>query len=167
MPYPQRRCIVEIEFRGGKGTGGSVPFCSWADALVPVLVAICCVPGHLQGGCGCRREAVLRQEREGAGAALEGRERTGGCRELAVCSGGAHECRRRSARGIDRSGCRGRHQATRGSRRGRAAQGAHGLQGRSAMLPFVRRRCSSSVSGGWRPFCSWVATCRGLAAVPE
>jgi hypothetical protein len=27
---------------------------------------------------------VLRQEREGAGAALEGRERTGGCRELAA-----------------------------------------------------------------------------------
>jgi hypothetical protein len=24
MPYPQRRCIVEIEFRGGKGTCGSV-----------------------------------------------------------------------------------------------------------------------------------------------
>jgi hypothetical protein len=45
----------------GSCSGGCL-LCTWA----------------LAGGCGCRREAVLRQEREGAGAALEGTGRMGG-----------------------------------------------------------------------------------------
>jgi hypothetical protein len=55
--------------------------------VVPVLVVVCCAPGHLQGGCGCRREAVLRQEREETGAALEGRERTGAGGDLVAREG--------------------------------------------------------------------------------
>jgi hypothetical protein len=88
MPYPQRRCIVEIEFRGGKGTGGSVPgrlFC-----FVSGCCSLCCGglqsrQGGAQGagkGSGCsgagRSRAAPEEAVRGAGAGAQ----------AAACSGG-------------------------------------------------------------------------------
>jgi hypothetical protein len=89
---------------------------------VPALVAVCCAPG--QGGCGCRRGAVLRQEREGAGAALEGRGRTGAGGVL-VCAMG-HSGTAAGGAAHDRTGL----QAVQGGARLRAVLAAQGQRRR-------------------------------------
>jgi hypothetical protein len=108
--------------------------------VVPVLVVVCCTPGHLQGGCGCRREAVLRQEREETGAALEGRGRTGAGRDLVA---------REGAGGRGSAGC----SKVEGLGRLGAGQGwcTGGMETHGRLQGL--RRCRGR-AGGWATTCS-------------
>jgi hypothetical protein len=161
MPYPQRRCIVEIEFRGGRCKGGSVHL-FWA-ASSSILVALVLgghkgersswwCSGRRGGGAGA---AGLHWRRGGAGGeGMHGRLQ--GCWPgvawlQVAAAGGLQTCRGAGGRAT------GAHVAQAAGARGGGAAGA-ARQGEG--LGIGGNGAGAQVPGGEEWEGPWVTACR-------